>query len=148
MLGKICKYVLMAGGLFTFLLSASFPTLSAGAEELGPVPSIEVNQARADLGKISHDAELAVCKKLAEWPRLVEIAARTHEPHRVAFYLYELASELHALWNKGNEVTELRFLQDGDAETSQSKIALARSVAVVISSGLGILGVTPAQEMR
>ena len=102
----------------------------------------------ADMSKMSHQSELAVAKKLAEWPRLVEIAARTNEPHRVAFYLYELASELHALWNRGNEVPELRFLQEGDEATSQSKIALARAVAVVISAGLGILGVTPAEEMR
>ncbi len=104
--------------------------------------------AGADLGKLSHPAELAVAQKLAEWPRLVEIAGRTHEPHRVAFYLYELASDLHALWNRGNELPELRFLQDGDAATSQAKIALARAVAVVISAGLGILGVTPVEEMR
>ncbi len=102
----------------------------------------------ADLGKIDHTSELAVAKKLAEWPRLVEIAARTNEPHRVAFYLYELAGDFHALWNKGNEETQLRFIQDGDVATSQSKIALARAVSVVISAGLGILGVTPAQEMR
>ncbi|WP_170338722.1 arginine--tRNA ligase [Ruegeria arenilitoris] len=102
----------------------------------------------ADLSKIDHAAELGVAKKLAEWPRLVEIAARTNEPHRVAFYLYELSGDFHALWNKGNEEMSLRFLQDGDAATSQAKIALARAVSVVISAGLGILGVTPAQEMR
>ncbi|WP_170338212.1 arginine--tRNA ligase [Ruegeria arenilitoris] len=102
----------------------------------------------ADLSKIDHAAELGVAKKLAEWPRLVEIAARTNEPHRVAFYLYELSGDFHALWNKGNEEMSVRFLQDGDAATSQAKIALARAVSVVISAGLGILGVTPAQEMR
>ncbi len=102
----------------------------------------------ADLSKIDHESELAVAKKLAEWPRLVEIAARTNEPHRVAFYLYELAGDFHALWNKGNDELSLRFIQDGDAATSQSKMALARAVSVVISAGLGILGVTPAQEMR
>ncbi len=102
----------------------------------------------ADLGKIDHASELVVAKKLAEWPRLVEIAARTNEPHRIAFYLYELAGDFHALWNKGNDETQLRFIQDGDVATSQSKIALARAVSVVISAGLGILGVTPAQEMR
>ncbi len=102
----------------------------------------------ADLGKIDHASELTVAKKLAEWPRLVEIAACTNEPHRVAFYLYELAGDFHALWNKGNDETQLRFIQDGDVATSQSKIALARAVSVVISAGLGILGVTPAQEMR
>jgi len=102
----------------------------------------------ADLGKLGHEAEIAVAKKLAEWPRLVEIAGRTNEPHRVAFYLYELASELHGFWNKGNDDASLRFIQEGDAATSQAKIALARAVAIVISAGLGILGVTPAQEMR
>ncbi|MDG1431653.1 MAG: arginine--tRNA ligase [Paracoccaceae bacterium] len=102
----------------------------------------------ADLSNLAHESEINVAKKLAEWPRLVEIAARTHEPHRVAFYLYELASELHGLWNRGNELTELRFIQEGDSATSQSKIALARAVTVVISAGLGILGVTPAEEMR
>ncbi|SMC41404.1 arginine--tRNA ligase [Primorskyibacter flagellatus] len=104
--------------------------------------------AEADLSGLTHASELAVAKKLAEWPRLVEIAARTHEPHRVAFYLYDLASDLHALWNRGNEEPSLRFLQDDDAAASQSKIALARAVTVVISAGLGILGVAPAEEMR
>ncbi|SDJ23270.1 arginine--tRNA ligase [Lutimaribacter saemankumensis] len=102
----------------------------------------------ADLSKLDDDAEQAVMKKLAEWPRLVEIAARANEPHRVAFFLYELASDFHTLWNRGNEDTSLRFLQEGDVATSQAKIALARSVAVVISAGLGILGVEPAEEMR
>ncbi len=104
--------------------------------------------AGADLTGMTHETELAVAKKLAEWPRLVEIAARTHEPHRVAFYLYELASDLHTLWNRGNDEPALRFLQDDDAATSQAKIALARAVSVVISAGLGILGVKPAEEMR
>ncbi|TCL09704.1 arginyl-tRNA synthetase [Shimia isoporae] len=116
------------------------------AEEAGIAAADEV-LARADIAQLDHDAEITVARKLAEWPRLVEIAGRTNEPHRVAFYLYELASELHGLWNKGNEDTSLRFIQDNVA-TSQAKIALARSVAVVISAGLGILGVTPAQEMR
>ncbi len=102
----------------------------------------------ADLSTLSHVSELNVARKIAEWPRLVEIAARTNEPHRVAFYLYELASDFHALWNKGNDDTSVRFIQEGDVATSQSKIALARAVSVVISAGLAILGVTPAQEMR
>ena len=102
----------------------------------------------ADLRLLSHPSELNVAKKLAEWPRLIEIAARTNEPHRVAFFLYELASELHALWNKGNDEPSLRFVQEDDPGTSQAKIALARAVSVVISAGLAILGVTPAEEMR
>jgi len=97
---------------------------------------------------LEDEAEFAVARKLAEWPRLVEIAARNHEPHRIAFYLYELASEFHALWNRGNDKPELRFLQEGNTLASSGKIALPRAVSVVISPGLGILGVTPAEEMR
>jgi arginyl-tRNA synthetase len=102
----------------------------------------------ADHARLTHPAELALIAKLAEWPRLVEIAARGNEPHRVAFYLYELASEFHGFWNRGNEDPAIRFVQEGDAATSQAKIALARATGVVISAGLGILGVTPAREMR
>ena len=96
---------------------------------------------------LSHPAELAMLKKVAEWPRLVEIAARNNEPHRVAFYLYELASDFHGLWNRGNDETALRFVQE-DAAASQAKIALAKAVSVVICAGLAILGVTPVEEMR
>jgi arginyl-tRNA synthetase len=101
----------------------------------------------ADRAVLDHPSELGLIAKLAEWPRLVETAARTNEPHRVAFYLYELAGVFHALWNKGNEVPSLRFVQD-DPKVTQSKIALARATSVVIAAGLGILGVKPAQEMR
>ena len=104
--------------------------------------------AAADLTKLSHDAELTVARKLAEWPRLVEIAAKGHEPHKIAFYLYDLASDFHGLWNRGNDDESLRFLQTGDIATTQSKIALIRAVSVVISHGLGILGVKPVEEMR
>lgn len=103
--------------------------------------------AAADLSVLSHPAELALAGKIAEWPRLVEIAARSNEPHRVAFYLYELASDFHGLWNRGNDDASLRFIQ-GDSATSQAKIALVRAVGVVIAAGLGILGVTPVEEMR
>jgi arginyl-tRNA synthetase len=101
-----------------------------------------------DVPNLEDEAEIAVARKLAEWPRLVEIAARTHEPHRIAFYLYELASDFHGLWNRGNEKPQLRFLQEGDDSASAQKIALPRAVGVVISAGLGILGVTPVEEMR
>jgi len=100
-----------------------------------------------DLSSIADPAELALVAKLAEWPRLVESAAQTHEPHRIAFYLYDLSSEFHALWNKGNAEAHLRFLQEDDPATTRGKLALIRSVAVVISNGLGILGVTPADKM-
>ncbi len=116
------------------------------AAEAG-IAADDATLAAADLDKLSHEAELALARKIAEWPRLIEIAARGQEPHRIAFYLYELASDLHAHWNRGNEDITLRFIQ-GDTATSQAKIALARAAGVVISAGLGILGVTPAEEMR
>ena len=116
------------------------------AREAG-VDVTDTTLAAADLQHLSHEAEIAVAKKIAEWPRLVEIAARNNEPHRVAFYLYELASDLHGLWNRGNDDASLRFVQDNVAVT-QAKIALARAVSVVICAGLGILGVTPVEEMR
>jgi arginyl-tRNA synthetase len=102
----------------------------------------------ADLSRLGHEAEQKVARAIAEWPRLVEIAAKGAEPHRIAFYLYDLAGDFHALWNRGNDDASLRFLQEGDPATSQAKIALLRAVAVVIASGLGILGVTPVNEMR
>ena len=102
----------------------------------------------ANLSALTDISEYKLASKLAEFPRLIEISARNNEPHRIAFYLYDLASEFHALWNKGNDHPDLRFLQESNVATSQSKIALIRATAVVISSGLGILGVTPAQEMR
>ena len=116
------------------------------AREAG-VPVDDASLAAAHLAHLSHPAELEVIRKLGEWPRLVEIAAKGNEPHRVAFYLYELASDFHGLWNKGNDDDSLRFLQE-DSAISAAKIALVRAVGVVISSGLGILGVTPVEEMR
>ncbi|WP_299863590.1 arginine--tRNA ligase [uncultured Roseobacter sp.] len=111
------------------------------------IPVDDATLRAADLSLLDHEAELGLAAKLAEWPRLVETAARSNEPHRVAFYLYELAGTFHALWNKGNEVPSLRFVQD-DPKVTAAKIALAKAVSVVIAAGLGILGVTPAQEMR
>jgi arginyl-tRNA synthetase len=104
--------------------------------------------AGADLAQLAHPAEIDMAQQIAEFPREVEIAARGNEPHRIAFYLYELASEFHGLWNKGNDDATLRFLQEGNEATSLAKIALARATGVVISAGLGILGVTPVEEMR
>ncbi|MBC7480235.1 MAG: arginine--tRNA ligase [Pseudorhodobacter sp.] len=108
----------------------------------------DANLAQADLTQLNHPAEIDMAQQIAEFPREIEIAARGNEPHRIAFYLYELASEFHGLWNRGNDDTTLRFLQEGNAATSLAKIALARATGVVISAGLGILGVTPVEEMR
>ncbi len=116
------------------------------AREMG-VAVDDATLAAADVAQLTHPAEISMAKKIAEWPRLVEIAARGNEPHRVAFYLYELASDLNGLWSKAKEDTSLRFIQD-DPATTQAKIALARATGVVISAGLAILGVTPVEEMR
>lgn len=105
------------------------------------------NLASADLSQNNHQVELRLIKKLAEWPRLVQVSAKTNEPHRVAFYLYELAGDFHSLWNKGNDEKRLRFIQE-DTTIALAKLALARSVAIVISSGLSILGVEAVSEMR
>jgi arginyl-tRNA synthetase len=117
------------------------------AREAG-IDCADATLAGLDLSGMTHPAELELAKKIAEWPRLVEIAAKGNEPHRVAFYLYELASDFHGLWNRGNDDTTLRFVQEGNAATSAAKIALARAAGVVIAAGLGILGVTPVEEMR
>jgi len=100
------------------------------------------------LRRLADPAELSLIKQLAGWPRLVETAAEAHEPHRLAFYLYELAAGFHGLWNKGKDEARLRFLIDGDRELSLARLALLRAVVVVISSGLAIFGVEPMKEMR
>ena len=117
------------------------------AEEAG-IATNDAVLAAADLAQVSHPSQLAVIKKLAEWPRQIEIAARTNEPHRVAFYLYDLASELHGLYHLGKTEHGLRFVNESSETATHANLALARSVSIVISAGLGILGVKPAQEMR
>ncbi|MEM7269338.1 MAG: arginine--tRNA ligase [Pseudomonadota bacterium] len=102
----------------------------------------------ADLSGLTHEAWIELAKKVAEWPRIVEGAAQHHEPHRIAFYLYDLAGVFHALWNKGRDIPELRFLQDKDTGGAPARLAAISAVSVVISAGLGILGVTPMTEMR
>ncbi|MEM9716581.1 MAG: arginine--tRNA ligase, partial [Pseudomonadota bacterium] len=99
------------------------------------------------LDGLTDAAEMALIKKIAEWPRMVELAAKHNEPHRIAFYLYDLASEFHALWNRGKDDASLRLVQD-DAENALPKLALALSTALVLRSGLEILGVSPLDEMR
>ena len=117
------------------------------ARELG-IAAEDSDLAAADLSGLVHESEVALARKVAEWPRRVEIAARAREPHRITYYLGELASEFHSLWNLGNAEPSLRFIQEDDAAATQAKLALARAVMVAISNGLGILGVVPAEEMR
>ncbi|MGE4063537.1 MAG: arginine--tRNA ligase [Rhodospirillaceae bacterium] len=103
---------------------------------------------QADLSRLQDSDEIGVLRALASWPRTVESAALAHEPHRLAFYMYDLASAFHALWNKGNEAAELRFLQPDDQAVSLARLALVRGVGLVIASGLAVFGVEPVEEMR
>jgi arginyl-tRNA synthetase len=104
--------------------------------------------ADADMGRLQHASELAMIKLLAGWPRVMEGAAISHEPHRVAFYLTDVAAAFHGFWNRGNDNETLRFIVPGDGELTRARVALARSVAVVIASGLAVMGVEPVKEMR
>jgi arginyl-tRNA synthetase len=104
--------------------------------------------AGADLAVLSDEAELALVKKLAQWPRLVEAAAEFHEPHRVAFYLYDLASAFHSLWNKGKDAPHLRFIMEDNPKSTIARLSLVQGLVGVLASGLAILGVRAAEEMR
>ncbi|PZQ49475.1 MAG: arginine--tRNA ligase [Rhodovulum sulfidophilum] len=108
----------------------------------------DADLALADLAPLGTPGEMTLSRKLGEWPRQVEVAASNHEPHRIAFYLYELASDFHALQHQGKLDPEQRFLREDAPQTSRARLALVRATAVVISAGLGILGVTPMDEMR
>lgn len=100
------------------------------------------------LDALSSDAEMALIRRIAEWPRLVEAAAHAREPHRIAFYLAELAGDFHSLWNRGRDDTTLRFLQPDAPEASKARLALVAATATVIRSGLAVMGVEPVEEMR
>lgn len=104
--------------------------------------------ARAPLERLADSAEIDLLKRIAQWPRAVEAAALAHEPHRIAFFLHDLASAFHALWNKGNEDPGLRFIIAGEPELTAARLALIEAVRVVIASGLAVMGVEPVEEMR
>ncbi|MEI6985687.1 MAG: arginine--tRNA ligase [Rhodospirillaceae bacterium] len=113
------------------------------AEELTPAAL-----AGAPLHRLDSVDELELIRIMAAWPRMVDAAAEAHEAHRVAFYLYDLAASFHALWNKGRDETALRFLADNDHELTSARLALVQAVATVIASGLKVIGVEPAEELR
>ncbi|MBA4094741.1 MAG: arginine--tRNA ligase, partial [Candidatus Accumulibacter sp.] len=94
------------------------------------------------------DEELGLVKLAAQWPRIVEAAALSHEPHRVAFYLGDLAAAFHALWNRGNDDPSRRFLIADDPALTAARLALSRAIGQVIRNGLSIMGVTPVEEMH
>ncbi len=102
----------------------------------------------ATLGLLTDEGELGLIRKLAEYPRLIQAASQAKEPHRLAFYLYDLASAFHGQYNRGKDHPELRFVKANDAKTSLARLGLVQAVAFVIASGLGLVGVHAPEEMR
>ncbi|MBS0533410.1 MAG: arginine--tRNA ligase [Proteobacteria bacterium] len=120
-------------------VAADMPQLATGAAALKS----------ADLTRLSDAGELSIIKKLALFPRMIEAAAQAHEPHRIAFYLYELASEFHAQWTRGGkESPHLRFIIQDDPQTTLARLALVQGIVTVLASGLDLLGVEAPDEMR
>lgn len=103
---------------------------------------------KADLSILSDESEMDLIHRIAQFPRMVEAAAEAHEPHRVAFYLYDLASAFHSLWNKGKDLPQLRFVNQTDKDSTRARLALVHALKGVLASGLTILGVTAPDEMR
>jgi len=118
------------------------------AEELPDLDVSDEGLAKADLSLLTDEGELGLIKKAAEFPRIIDQAAKADEPHRLAFYLYELASELHGHWTKGKEKPELRFINHENAQLTLSRLAMLRSMASIIASGLAIVGADAPEEMR
>ena len=101
----------------------------------------------ANLGLLTHELELRLIKQLASWPNLVQSAAKMHEPHRIAFYLMDLAASFHSLWNGGRDDISLKFIQADDQAVTKARLYLVNSVSIVIRSGLGLLSIDAAEEM-
>jgi len=102
----------------------------------------------APIDRLVDEGELGILRRIALYPRMVEAAAGAHEPHRVAFYLYELASEFHAHWTRGKDLPHLRFIIQNDPETTLARLALVQGIVTVLASGLALLGVEAPEEMR
>jgi arginyl-tRNA synthetase len=133
-------YVQYAHARARSVLRRAAETLSA--EALSPLAL-----AAAPLARLTDPDELALIRHLAGWPRLVESAAEMHEPHRVAFYLQELAARFHGLWNKGMGDAQLRFIIEDATDLTRARLALVQAVSFVVASGLAVFGVAPVEEM-
>jgi arginyl-tRNA synthetase len=118
--------------------SAAFPEVDFSAHRLK----------KADFSALKDEAEIDMIRRLAHYPRLIEAACVAHEPHRIAFYLYDLAATFHSLWNKGKDMPNLRFVNHEDEQLTQARLALVFAVRSILGSGLAILGVTAPHEMR
>jgi arginyl-tRNA synthetase len=119
---------------------------AAAAGEYGDTADAAL--ADADVASLTAEPEMAVIRRLVAWPRTVEGAALAREPHRIAFFLYDLASDFHMLWNRGKDASDLRFLQTGRPIETRARLALVAATASVIRCGLAVLGVEPVEEMR
>lgn len=104
--------------------------------------------AQADLGLLTDEAEIGIVKMIAAYPRMIDAAASSHEPHRVAFFVHELASAFHSLWNKGKDSPQLRFVNQTDRKSTSARLAFVHAVRSVLASGLAVVGVTAPEEMR
>jgi arginyl-tRNA synthetase len=122
--------------------------LRAAAEQFGAEAVADGALAGVALDSLEAPEELALIRRLAAWPRTVEAAAQAREPHRIAFFLYDLAADFHMLWNRGKDAAALRFLQPEHPAETLARLALVAATAVVIRSGLAVMGVTPVEEMR
>lgn len=117
-------------------------------EQLGAILDLSRGTLAAAAGRLTDEGEVALLRKLAEYPRLIEQAATSQEPHRLAFYLYELASAFHAQWNRGTETPDLRFVKVNDPELTHARLGLVQAVLDVIASGLALVGAEAPAEMR
>lgn len=122
--------------------------LRHAAAELGDAAVADDSLRAADFSRLTDPGELHLIKALAGWPRLIESAAEAHEPHRIAFYLQDLAASFHLLWTRGKDDAQLRFLTPSDVALTLSRLALVRAVQLVIASGLQVFGVEPVEELR
>jgi len=122
--------------------------LRAGAEMFGAETVTDSALAEVPLTRLAGEPEMVVIRRLALWPRTVEAAALASEPHRIAFFLYDLASDFHMLWNRGKDDTTLRFLQPAEPGETLARLALVAATAATLRSGLAVMGVAPVEEMR
>ncbi len=122
--------------------------LRLAREQLPATELTSESLADSELHRLTASEELALIRQLAGWPRLVESAAEAHEPHRIAFYLQDLAAQFHMLWNRGKEDAGLRFLIAEEPELTKARLALVQGIKYVIASGLRVFGVEPVEEMR
>jgi len=122
--------------------------LRQAREEMPDIDTAPAALAASDFSLLSDEGERDIAARLAAWPRLVESAAEAHEPHRVAFYLHDLASALHSHWNRGKDLPQLRFINPEDRQLTLARLGLVHAVSSVLASGLSLLGVEAPEEMR